>query len=97
MDNFPFQKTFHKFILIAGTFLLVSAGWAQTATIEGDVKGDDGKGLKDAIIKIERLDIKGNYKTKSDKKGTISMPDFPLVSTKLRARLAARMSATRSS
>jgi tetratricopeptide (TPR) repeat protein len=37
--------------------------------IEGDVKGDDGKPLKDAIIKIDRKDMKGNYNTKSDKKG----------------------------
>jgi tetratricopeptide (TPR) repeat protein len=37
--------------------------------IEGDVKGEDGKPFKDAVIKIDRQDMKGNYNTKSDKKG----------------------------
>lgn len=70
MDSIPYQKFFRKLTLLIGAFLFVSAGaWAQTTTLEGDVKGEDGKGLKDAVIKIERLDIKGNYKTKTDKKG----------------------------
>ena len=30
--------------------------------------------MRDAQIKMERVDIKGNYKVKSNKKGTISMP-----------------------
>jgi tetratricopeptide (TPR) repeat protein len=79
MDIFPYQKSFRKFSLLLGTFLLVSvAGQAQTTTLEGDVKGEDGKGLKDAIIKIERLDIKGNYKTKSDKKGHYIHAGLPI-------------------
>jgi tetratricopeptide (TPR) repeat protein len=51
------------------TILFSAACFAQTTAIEGDVKGDDGKPLKDAKIKIERKDIKGNYPTKTDKKG----------------------------
>jgi tetratricopeptide (TPR) repeat protein len=49
--------------------LFASLGWAQTTAIEGDVKGEDGKPLQGAVIKIERKDIKGNYNTKTDKKG----------------------------
>ena len=52
--------------------------WAQTTTLEGDVKGENGQPLKDAIIKIERLDIKGNYKTKTDKKGHYIHAGLPL-------------------
>ncbi|HLH41602.1 MAG TPA: tetratricopeptide repeat protein [Bryobacteraceae bacterium] len=33
------------------------------------MKGEDGKPLQGAVIKIERKDIKGNYNTKTDKKG----------------------------
>lgn len=51
------------------TLLFASFGWAQTTAIEGDVKGEDGKPLQGAVIKIERKDIKGNYNTKTDKKG----------------------------
>ncbi len=52
--------------------------WAQTSSLEGDVKGEDGKPLKDAIVLIERTDIKGNYKTKSDKKGHWFHAGLPL-------------------
>ena len=52
------------------TLLFAAACWAQSTTaIEGVVKGDDGKPLKGAQIQIERKDIKGNYKVKTDKKG----------------------------
>src|ERR1700761_1021685 len=52
-------------------FLLLLAGtaWAQTTTMEGDVKGQDGQPLKGAVILLDRTDIKGHYQVKSDKKG----------------------------
>jgi tetratricopeptide (TPR) repeat protein len=56
-------------IAVPVTLLFSTACWGQMATIEGDVKGEDGKPLKDAVIKIERKDQKGSYSTKSDKKG----------------------------
>jgi len=85
MDNsFPYRKTFQRISILLGTFLLLSvAGHAQTSSIEGEVKGEDGKGLKDAIIKIERLDIKGNYKTKTDKKGHYIHAGLPLGNYKI--------------
>jgi len=49
-------------------FFAVS-GWAQTAAIEGVVKGPDGKTMQGAQMKIERLDVKGNYTVKTDKRG----------------------------
>ena len=50
-------------------FLLAGATWAQTTTIEGDVKDQNGAPLKGAEINLNRTDIKGHYKVKSDKKG----------------------------
>lgn len=58
--------------------LLAGAAMAQTSQIEGVVKGEDGQGLKDALIKIERKDIKGNYKVKSGKKGNFLHAGLPL-------------------
>jgi tetratricopeptide (TPR) repeat protein len=57
--------------LILGGILLVAAGgaWAQTTTIEGDVKDGTGAPLKGAVIVLDRTDIKGHYQVKSDKKG----------------------------
>ena len=64
------QPMLRKLIMAAPLTLLFSAAaWAQTGAIEGDVKGEDGKPAVGAVIKIERKDIKGNYNTKTDKKG----------------------------
>ncbi|MGH9719931.1 MAG: tetratricopeptide repeat protein [Bryobacteraceae bacterium] len=57
--------------------------WAQTATLAGAVKGEDGKPLQNAVIKIERKDIKGNYKTKTNKKGEYIHAGLPLGSYRL--------------
>jgi tetratricopeptide (TPR) repeat protein len=51
---------------------------AQTTALNGEVKGEDGKPLKDALIKIERKDIKGNYKVKTGKKGDYYYGGLPL-------------------
>jgi tetratricopeptide (TPR) repeat protein len=52
-----------------GLALLTSTAWAQTTTLQGDVKGPDGQGLKGAVIDLTRTDIKGHYTVKTDKKG----------------------------
>jgi tetratricopeptide (TPR) repeat protein len=49
--------------------LAASAAWAQTTTVEGDVKDQNGQPLKGAVIVLDRTDIKGHYQVKSDKKG----------------------------
>src|SRR5579884_1340006 len=64
------QPTSRKLLLALPASLLFSAvSFAQTASIQGDVKGEDGKPLQGAVIKIERTDIKQNFNTKTDKKG----------------------------
>jgi tetratricopeptide (TPR) repeat protein len=52
--------------------------FAQTAAMEGDVKGGDGAPLKGALVKIEREDIKGHYQVKTDKKGHYYYGGLPL-------------------
>jgi tetratricopeptide (TPR) repeat protein len=54
---------------ISGFVVFAGLSLAQTTAISGEVKGEDGKPLKDALVKIERKDIKGNYKVKTNKKG----------------------------
>jgi tetratricopeptide (TPR) repeat protein len=58
-------------LLIVSGFLSLAAvsAWAQTTTIEGDVKDASGQPLKGAVIQLQRTDIKGHYQVKSDKKG----------------------------
>lgn len=56
---------------LLGGFVLLVAGtaWAQTATMQGDVKDQNGHPLKGALIVLDRTDMKGQYKVPSDKKG----------------------------
>jgi tetratricopeptide (TPR) repeat protein len=63
--------TLRKALLVAPlTILFSAASLAQTTTaFEGVVKGQDGDPLKGAVVKLTRTDIKGNYQTKTDKKG----------------------------
>lgn len=66
-------------VLLCGSLLFSGAALAQISAIEGDVKGADGKAIKDAQILIERKDMKGTYKgAKSDKKGHYIYNGLPL-------------------
>jgi tetratricopeptide (TPR) repeat protein len=80
--DFPLEKemkTLRKFAgLVAFAALFSFAAMAQTASLEGEVKGEDGNPLKDALIKIERKDIKGSYKVKTNKKGQWFHAGLPL-------------------
>jgi tetratricopeptide (TPR) repeat protein len=51
---------------------------AQVTAIEGVVKGADGKPVQGAKILIVRTDIKGNYPTKTDKKGHYIYMGLPI-------------------
>jgi tetratricopeptide (TPR) repeat protein len=61
-----------------GILFCALTGFAQTSSMEGDVKADDGTKLKGALIKIDRLDIKGHYEVKTDKKGHYFYGGLPL-------------------
>jgi len=63
---------------LAGLLVFSLAASAQTTSIAGEVKGEDGQPLKDAWIKIERKDIKGSYKVKTNKKGEYFHAGLPI-------------------
>jgi tetratricopeptide (TPR) repeat protein len=76
--------TFRKLFLAASVSALFSTiCLAQTTSFEGDVKGEDGKPVQGAIIHIDRKDIKGNYKVKSDKKGHYYYGGLPIGTYKI--------------
>ncbi|HEY7209823.1 MAG TPA: tetratricopeptide repeat protein [Bryobacteraceae bacterium] len=70
-------------LVLASSFVLLAAcgAWAQTATLQGEVKGPDGQPVKGAVIKLDRTDIKGHYQVKSDKKGHWLYTGLPGAST----------------
>ena len=57
---------------------LALTSFAQITTLEGDVLGADGKPVQNAEIQITRTDIKGNYKTKTNKKGHYIYMGLPI-------------------
>lgn len=63
---------------------LIMAGLAfpqSLCTFMGKVVGTDGKPMQGAVIKIERKDIKGNWKTKTNKKGEWLYSGMPFPGT----------------
>jgi tetratricopeptide (TPR) repeat protein len=58
--------------------LFAGALMAQMSQIEGVVKDENGQPLQNAVVKIERKDIKGNYTVKTKKKGDYLHAGLPL-------------------
>src|SRR3981081_1332816 len=69
--------------LALSALLFSAAAFAQTSAIEGIVKGADGQPVKDALIKIDRTDIKGHYEVKTKKKGDYFHAGLPLGTYKI--------------
>ena len=67
--NAMFAGLRRSLFLSSSILVLVSTAWAQTTTLEGDVKDENGQPLKGAMIVLNRTDIKGHYQVKSDKHG----------------------------
>ena len=65
-------------LVAAGIVFSALTSLAQITTMEGVVKGTDGKPLQGAEIQITRTDIKGNYKCKTDKKGHYIYMGLPM-------------------
>ena len=84
--------TARKLALVTGvSLLLAGTSWAQTSALEGEVLGEDGKPLKGALVQIERQDIKGSYKVKTNKKGRYFHAGLPLGAYKLELLVEGRV------
>ena len=64
--------------LAAGVLWFSSVSLAQTGAVFGKVTGPDGNPNQGALIRIERIEIRGNYKVKSDKKGNYHHAGLPV-------------------
>jgi Tfp pilus assembly protein PilF len=68
--------------LVAVCLIMAGLMFSQSlCTFMGKVIGPDGKPLLGAVIKIERKDIKGNWKTKTNKKGEWLYSGMPFPGT----------------
>ena len=70
-------KSLRYAILPALLLSLGAVATAQVGSLQGRVT-EDGQGVKDAQILIERTDVKGNYKVKTRKKGDWFHAGLPL-------------------
>jgi Tfp pilus assembly protein PilF len=75
-------RTIQRIVMWAAV-CAVSAGLAsaQMGTFMGRVVGEDGKPVQGVIIKIERKDIKGNWQTKTNKRGEWVYSGMPIGGT----------------
>src|SRR3954463_9806244 len=80
--------------------LFACSAWAQTTTLEGNVKDPGGQPIKGAVIKLDRTDIKGHYQVKSDKKGPWFYTGLPFgtydVSCEVDGKVADKVSGVKS-
>jgi len=65
-------------VAAAGMAFLAGSAFAQITTIEGIAKDPTGKPIDKAEVQITRTDIKGSYKTKTDKKGHYLYMGLPM-------------------
>ena len=75
-----FQKL-GKLTGLALTLALVlgsAPAWADTQGLQGKCKGENGESLADHLILIERQDVKGNFKVKTNKKGEYTYIGLPI-------------------
>jgi tetratricopeptide (TPR) repeat protein len=81
-----------RFLSVFGLLLLFSAAsLAQTSSLEGDVKDENGQPLPNAQILLERKDIKGNYKVKTNKKGHWFHAGLPLGTYKVSVEVGGKV------
>ena len=65
-------------LILAGLMASSSLCFGQTGSIAGKAIGPDGQPLQGALVKIERIDVRGNYKVKTKKKGDYFHAGLPL-------------------
>lgn len=64
------HSPFRKLLTLSGFVFLASLpAWAQTTTLEGQAKDQNGQPIKGATVVLNRTDMKGHYHVKTDKKG----------------------------
>ena len=58
--------------------LLVPAAMAQTGAVRGRVLDENGEGIQGAMIYIERIGMRGNYKVKTNRRGNYFHAGLPM-------------------
>ncbi len=74
----PSKMFFRTLLGVLTLTLVASIGFAQTGSLQGKVVDADGQGVQGAMVYIERIGVRGNYKVKSNKRGRYFHAGLPL-------------------
>ncbi len=71
--------------------LLATSALAQTGSLRGKVVDENGQGVRDAMVFIERQGVRGNYKVKTNKRGNYFHAGLPLGSYNVRLEIEGKV------
>lgn len=74
----PSKMFFRTLLGVLTLTLVASIGFAQTGSLQGKVVDANGQGVQGAMVYIERIGVRGNYKVKSNKRGRYFHAGLPL-------------------
>ncbi len=86
------QSTLIRTSALGALILLLSASaaWAQVGSVRGKVTAQDGKGVQGAMVFIDRVGVRGNYKVKTNKRGNFFHAGLPLGDYTIRLEIDAK-------
>lgn len=70
--------------------LLSTSAMAQVGSVRGKVIDPNGQGVRDAMVYIERVGVRGNYKVKTNKRGNFFHAGLPLGRYNIRLEIDAK-------
>ena len=74
----PMKTIRHCVLATIALALLASSAVAQVGSVRGKVINPEGQGVRDAMVYIERVGVRGNYKVKTNKRGNYFHAGLPL-------------------
>ena len=74
----PIKMIRHCVLATFAFALLATSALAQVGSVRGKVIDAQGQGLRDAMVYIERVGVRGNYKVKTNKRGNYFHAGLPL-------------------
>ena len=79
------------FFSVVALSLLASSAFAQVGWIRGKVTDLNGEGIRGAMVFIDRIDVRGNYKVKTNKRGNYFHAGLPLGRYNVRLEIDGKM------
>ena len=86
----PSKTIRHCVLATLALALFASSAVAQVGSVRGKVIDANGQGIRDAMVYIERVGVRGNYKVKTNKRGNYFHAGLPLGQYNVRLEIDAK-------